>query len=216
MKTLKIVLVLLVSVLVGVGCEQDKSRTKAEKQGWLLSMQSFTFHLFTVTESLNKTQELGIRFIEIFPGQKMGGDFGDIVFGYDLNREDQKKLVNLATSKDIKIISSGVWTAQREEWHHIFSFAKNMGMDPIASMRQLDGKIIALHFKDIAPQGEEQSLEDMIWGKGILNVKGMMEELKRQNFRGYFTIEYEADWENNLPQIRKSIDYFSQTTDNIL
>ena len=284
MKTLKIVLVLLVSVLVGVGCEQDKSRTKAEKQGWLLSMQSFTFHLFTVTESLNKTQELGIRFIEIFPGQKMGGDFGDIVFGYDLNREDQKKLVNLATSKDIKIISSGVWTAQREEWHHIFSFAKNMGMeyisaeparedwniveelakkykikvavhnhpsensywkpeillgsisgrdgllgagmdvghykrmgmDPIASMRQLDGKIIALHFKDIAPQGEEQSLEDVIWGKGILNVKGMMEELKRQNFRGYFTIEYEADWENNLPQIRKSIDYFSQTTDNIL
>ena len=129
MKTLKIVLVLLVSVLVGVGCEQDKSRTKAEKQGWLLSMQSFTFHLFTVTESLNKTQELGIRFIEIFPGQKMGGDFGDIVFGYDLNREDQKKLVNLATSKDIKIISSGVWTAQREEWHHIFSFAKNMGME---------------------------------------------------------------------------------------
>jgi sugar phosphate isomerase/epimerase len=47
-------------------------------------------------------------------------------------------------------------------------------------------------------------------------VKGMMEELERQNFKGYFTIEYEADWENNVPQIRRSVEYFNQITEEIL
>jgi sugar phosphate isomerase/epimerase len=43
----------------------------------------------------------------------------------------------------------------------------------------------------------------------------MLEELKRQNFKGYFTIEYEANWENNLPEIKESIDYFNQVADEI-
>ncbi len=278
------VLIALFCVLANTGCTQDGAKTKAEKQGWHLSIQSYTFHLFTVMESLDKTQVLGLRFIEIYPGQKMGADFGDLVFGYDLSMKDQERLRVLATSKDVKIISSGVWTAQREEWEPIFAFAKDMGMefisvepahedwdiverlakkynikvavhnhpsensywkpeillnsiggrddllgacvdvghykrmglDPVSTMKQLNGKIIALHFKDIAPQGEEQTLEDVIWGQGVLNAKAMMEELKRQDFKGYFTIEYEADWENNLPQIKQSIDYFNQVAEEIL
>ncbi len=278
------VFIALSCLLLSVGCAQDNTKTKAEKQGWHLSMQSYTFHLFTVEEALDKTEELGIGFIEIYPGQKMGGSFGDLVFGYELSPEDQERLMVLAASKGIKIISSGVWTAKTEEWEPIFAFAKNMGMefisaeparedwdlveelakkyhikvavhnhpskssywspevllgsiggrddllgacvdvghykrmglDPIPSMQQLKGKIIALHFKDIAPQGEEQTLEDVVWGQGILNVKAMMKELKRQNFKGYFTIEYEANWENNLPQIKQSIDYFNQVAEEIL
>ncbi len=278
------VFIALSCLLLHAGCAQDNTKTKAKKQGWHLSMQSYTFHLFTVIESLDKTRELDIPFIEIYPGQRMGEGFGEAVFGYGLDGEQRKKLKQEAAARNVTIISSGVWTAQREEWEQILAFAKEMGLefisaepahedwdvveglakkygikvavhnhpsehsywkpevllgcisgrdallgacvdvghyrrmglDPVASMRQLDGKIIALHFKDIAPQGEEQSLEDVVWGKGILNVKGMMEELKRQNFKGYFTIEYEADWENNLPQIRQSIDYFNQVAEEIL
>ena len=284
MKPTKMVFIALSCLLLNAGCAQDSTKTKAEKQGWHLSMQSYTFHLFTVTEALSKTEELGIRFIEIYPGQKMGEDFGDLVFGYDLSMKDQERLRVLAAWSGVKIISSGVWTAKTEEWEPIFAFAKNMGMefisaepapedwdvveelakkhnikvavhnhpsensywnpeillasiggrdgllgacvdvghykrmglDPIPSMRQLKGKIIALHFKDIAPQGEEQNLEDMVWGQGILNVKGMMKELKKQKFKGYFTIEYEADWENNLPQIKQSIEYFNQVAEKML
>lgn len=260
------------------------SETKAEKQGWKLSMQSYTFHLFSVVESLDKTKELGLHYIEIYPGQKMGEGFGDAIFGYDLTSEQQKQLKELAKSKDIKIVSSGVWTPKRDEWEKVFSFAKSMemefinaeparedwdvveelakkyniklathnhpneasywepeillkyigqrspllgssadvghfkrmGVEPISALSKLQGRLIAMHFKDIAPQGEAGALEDVVWGTGVLNVKGMLEELKRQNFKGYFTIEYEANWENNLPEIKQSIDYFNKVADEIL
>jgi len=247
-------------------------------------MQSYTFHLFTVMESLDKTKELGLHYIEIYPGQKMGEGFGDAVFGYNLTNEQQNRLKGLAKEKGVKIISSGVWTPARDEWDKVFAFAKSMGMEfisaeparedwdvveglakkynikvavhnhpneasywkpeillkyigqrskllgssadvghfkrmgiePVPALQELRGRLIALHFKDIAPQGEEGSLEDVVWGQGVLNVKGMLEELKRQNFKGYFTIEYEANWENNLPQIKQSIDYFNQVANEIL
>ncbi len=280
----KIEFLFAVLLLTIAGCVSGGAQTKAERHGWHLSMQSYTFHLYTVMESLDKTRELGIRFIEIYPGQKLGEGFGEETFGYGLTEAQKKKLRDAASSRDIKIVSSGVWTADREEWEKIFSFAKDMGMefitaepahedwdlvetlaekyrikvavhnhpseqsywkpeillkdigkrsnllgacadvghykrmdlDPIACLKELEGRIISLHFKDVAPQGEEGTLEDVVWGKGILNVKGMMEELKRQDFKGYFTIEYEADWENNLPQIKESIAYFNRVANDIL
>lgn len=284
MKTIKNLFIVLCVLVISNGCVQISKETKAEKKGWYLSVQSFTFHLFTVMESLDKTKEMGVRFIEIYPGQKLGGEFGEAQFGYQLSKEQQNKLKEEASLRNVKIISTGVWTAEREEWKHIFSLASNMGLEfisaeparedwdvveelakryhikvavhnhpnensywnpeillgsigerddllgacvdvghykrmglePIPCIHQLGGKIIALHFKDVASQGEEQNLEDVIWGKGILNVKGIMEELKGQDFKGYFTIEYEADWENNLTQIKQSIDYFNQVAEEIL
>lgn len=277
-------LVVAILLLTGIGCVSGRAQTTAEKQGWHLSMQSYTFHLYSVMESLDKTQELGIGFIEVYPGQKLGEGFNDETFGYHLDKKQMKKIREAASARNIKIISSGVWTAKREEWEKIFSFAKDMGMefitaepahedwdvvenlakkyrvkvavhnhpseqsywnpeillkdigkrsnllgacadvghykrmnlDPVACLKELEGRIISLHFKDIAPQGKDGTLEDVVWGKGILNVKGMMEELKRQDFKGYFTIEYEADWENNLPQIKESTEYFNRVANDIL
>ena len=57
---------------------------------------------------------------------------------------------------------------------------------------------------------------DVIWGKGILDVKGMLQELKRQNFKGYFSIEYEYNWENSVPDIKQCVAYFDKVTNEIL
>ena len=271
-------------ILLLVSCRSSYEVTKAEKNGWKLSMQSYTFHLFNVVESLEKTQQLGLHYIEIYPGQKMGPEFGDSLFGYNLTLEQQNRLKELAKSKEVKIVSSGVWTAARDEWSKIFPFAKamelefisaeparedwdnveslaeqygikvavhnhpsessywkpeilldhigerssllgsscdvghfkRMALEPISCLKMLDGRIFSLHFKDIAPMGENGTLEDVVWGKGILNVKGILEELKKQKIKGYFTIEYEANWENNLPEIKQSIDYFNRGSEEIL
>lgn len=284
MRTLKTILLSITALLLLCNCSPSSAKTKAEKNGWKLSMQSYTLHRFTAVEALEKTQQLGLKYIEIYPGQKMGDEFGDAVFGYSLSDGDQKRIKEIASSKGIKIISTGVWTAQRDEWEKIFDFAnkmelefisaepdlddwdvvealakssgikvavhnhpsensywkpeilltaienrsdllgssadighfKRMGLDPLDCVKQLEGRLLAFHFKDIAPVGEEGTLEDVVWGTGILNIKDILQELKRQNFKGYFTIEYEANWENNLPEIKQSIDYFNELAEDIL
>ncbi len=265
---------------------QAQALTKAEKQGWRLGMQSYTFHLFTFTEALDKTQQLGLKCIEAYPGHKLGGKWGDQVFGPQMDAQTRKELKALAASKGIKIVSTGVVvTKSPEEWEPLFLFAKDMGMefitcepavadwdlveklvkkygikisvhnhpkpstywncdnllkeisnrskmigscadvghwrreglDQIECLKKLQRRIISLHFKDIAPKREGVAEQhDVIWGLGILNVKGMMQELKRQNFKGVFSIEYEYNWQNSIPDIKASIDYFNEVADEIL
>jgi len=277
------ILLIIVFCIFALSAE---AQTKAEKQGWRLGMQSYTFHMFTLTEALDKTQELGLKNIEVFPGHKLGGKWGDLVFGPQLNAKTRKELKELAASKGIKIVSTGVVvTKSSSEWEPLFRFAKDMGMeyiscepaiadwdlveklvnkygikisvhnhpqpstywnpqfllkeisnrskmigssadvghwrreglDQIDCLKKLEGRIISLHFKDIAPKEEGVAWQhDVIWGTGILDVKGMLQELKRQNFKGVFCIEYEYNWNNSVPDIRECIKYFNQTCDDIL
>lgn len=81
------------------------------------------------------------------------------------------------------------------------------GLDPVESLKKLEGRVIALHFKDL----NEASLKghDVPWGTGISNVKGMLAELKRQNFKGAFCIEYEYNWDNSAPEIAESAKFFN-------
>ena len=91
------------------------------------------------------------------------------------------------------------------------------GLNQIDCLKQLKGRIVSLHFKDIAAkQAGVKEQHDVIWGTGILDVKGMLEELKAQGFKGVFSIEYEYNWENSVPDIKKCIQYFNKVTDEIL
>lgn len=282
MKSNKILLLFLSFLLLGCN-SAEKQYEAADQADWKLSMQSYTFHRFTVVESLEKCKELGVNYIEIYPGHRMGSGFGDALFGYDLSVDQQNQLKTLAKSNDVTIVSSGVWTAARDDWEKVFAFAqkmglefisaeparpdwdvveqlaqqygvkvachnhpnensywkpeillqaiadrsdllgacadvghfKRMGVEPIVALQKLQGRIVSLHFKDIEPQPDNNSFEDVVWGTGVLNVEGMLEELKSQSFKGYFTIEYEANWENNLPEIKRSIEYYTTVADNL-
>jgi sugar phosphate isomerase/epimerase len=91
------------------------------------------------------------------------------------------------------------------------------GLDQQDCLKQLDGRIISLHFKDIAEKktGEAEQ-HDVIWGKGILHVKAMLQELKRQKFKGVISIEYEYNWDNSVPDIKECINYYNEATAEIL
>lgn len=58
------IMIAIVCCLLAIPSE---AQTKAEKNGWRLGMQSYSFHLFPLTEALDKTQELGLKYIEIYP-----------------------------------------------------------------------------------------------------------------------------------------------------
>ncbi|MFV0313024.1 MAG: sugar phosphate isomerase/epimerase family protein [Dysgonomonas sp.] len=259
--------------------------TKAEQNGWYLSLQSYTFHRFTFAEALDKTRELGVKYIEVFPGHKLGDKWGDKVFGIDLTAEERKEIKEFAESKGVRIISTGVYSTDNpDNWEKEFILAKDMGMEFISCepavkdwdlieslvdkygikiavhnhpqpstywnpdlllaqianrnpmigaccdvghwrreglnqtdcLRKLDGRIVSLHFKDIAEKKDDETEQhDVIWGKGILDVEGMLKTLKAQNFKGYISIEYENNWDNSVPDIRQCIDYYTTITEKI-
>jgi hypothetical protein len=83
------------------------------------------------------------------------------------------------------------------------------GLDPVACLKQLEGRVITLHFKDL----NEASLRahDVPWGTGVSNAKGMLAELQRQKFKGAICVEYEFNWDNSAPEIAQSAAWFNAT-----
>jgi len=60
------------------------------------------------------------------------------------------------------------------------------GLDPVESIKKLEGRLISFHFKDL-----DEDRRDVPWGTGVANVRGKLEELHRQGFTGLIAIEYE-------------------------
>lgn len=150
---------------------------------------------------------------------------GDKVFDFNLDAQTQKEIKELAASKGIKIVGTGVYVAEKSsDWEKMFKFAKAMGLEfitcepalsdwdlveklskqynikisvhnhpqpsdywkpenllkaisgrsqslgscsdvghwrreglnQIDCLKQLKGRIISLHFKDIAPKKQER------------------------------------------------------------
>ena len=80
------------------------------------------------------------------------------------------------------------------------------GLNPLECLKKLEGRIISLHLKDLSANAADA--HDLPWGTGVCNVFGMLEELKRQGFKGVFSVEYEYNWMDSVPEIGKCIDYF--------
>lgn len=79
------------------------------------------------------------------------------------------------------------------------------GLKPLDCIKLLKGRIVSLHLKERTAIG--QHLPDTIFGTGVLDIKGTLDELKRQHFDGNISIEYEANWDNSVPDITKCIDF---------
>jgi len=81
------------------------------------------------------------------------------------------------------------------------------GINPLEALKKLKGRIISLHFKDLNEFGNPKA-HDVIWGTGAGDAKALLAELARQNFKGVFSIEYEYNWLESMPEIKKSVEFF--------
>jgi sugar phosphate isomerase/epimerase len=84
------------------------------------------------------------------------------------------------------------------------------GLDPLNCLRMLEGRIISIHFKDL--NEKDRQAHDVIWGTGVCDLPALLQELKNQGFRGVFTIEYEYNWDDNVPEIAESMKNFREIT----
>ncbi len=83
------------------------------------------------------------------------------------------------------------------------------GIDPLEAVKALEGRIISFHLKDLNEFGKRNA-HDMPWGQGEADMDAILAELKRQSFKGVFSVEYEHNWDNSVPDIAECVKYFDK------
>ena len=79
------------------------------------------------------------------------------------------------------------------------------GVKPVDALKILKGRVISSHLKDLsefAPGGH-----DMPFGQGVSDIPGVLDELRRQNFEGNISIEYEYNWDHSVPDVAQCIGF---------
>lgn len=101
----------------------------AEKLGWRLGCQAWTFNDMTFFDAVEKTASLGLHYIEAFPGQKLSSEKPDVKMGEGLSADDRKEVKKRLADSGVKLNSFGVGGYSKQ----IFEFAKDMGMVTVVS-----------------------------------------------------------------------------------
>lgn len=79
------------------------------------------------------------------------------------------------------------------------------GLKPIECLRILKGHIISVHVKDKSEFGEKGVVVPA--GKGVVDFPACIAELKKQDFKGHFSVEYENNWKDNVSEVKETIDF---------
>jgi sugar phosphate isomerase/epimerase len=249
------------------------------KDKWRVGAQSYSFNRFTFEEAVAKTKACGMKYIEVFPDQKIGLNFGDTVFK-NMTPEQRQAVKQMLKDKGMTLTCYGVITPGNEqEWRKLFDFAKEMGfenivseppeqdlpmidklcaeykigvaihnhpqpshywnyetvlkacegrskwigacadtghwtrsnIDPVVAIKALGqaGRIRSLHFKDLNKFGGDA--HDVPWGTGVSKAREVLVELAAEGFEGAFSAEYEWNWDNSVPEIKKCAEWFKKT-----
>ena len=70
------------------------------------------------------------------------------------------------------------------------------GVDPVEAIEMLGSRVLGVHFKDFDEQGN-----DVVIGRGSLDTLGVLQALRKINFDGPLSLEFEGDREDPVPNI---------------
>ncbi|MFQ6070734.1 MAG: family 16 glycoside hydrolase [Candidatus Aminicenantales bacterium] len=105
-----------------------------------LAVQAWTFRRFSFFETLEKVKELGIMYLEAYPGQKLSPDIPGVAFSHNLSDENVELVKKKLKESGIKLISYGVvgFKNTEESMSRVFNFAREMGIKTIVTEPQFD------------------------------------------------------------------------------
>lgn len=266
----------IASLCCSLSLAKAEPPTAAEKLGWRLGVQAWTFRALTFFETVDQAHQLGLKYIEMYPGQKLKPG-ADAKTGPGMSDAEIAEMQAQLKAAGVKLVSFGVNpipTAEAAARKH-FEWAKKLGLEvlvtettpnelldklsgesgikialhnhpttwppdqvlaattnlsprigacadtghwkraglnPVATFKQMEGRVVHSHFKDVAPVAGAKGLLDQPWGTGQCDVPGMLAELKRQHYHGYLMIEYEHGMvEELMRDLPKCITFFNQT-----
>jgi sugar phosphate isomerase/epimerase len=104
-----------------------------EDDGWRVALQAWTLRSSTFFETVDQARALGLRYLEAYPGQPIGGGLeGTTHFAMDEATRD--KLKAKLNEAGVTLVQYGVVHGKDEaEWRQIFAFAQAMGIETITS-----------------------------------------------------------------------------------
>ena len=256
---------------------------KPEKSGWKLAIQSYTFHKFSLKESIEKAAQTGIKNVEAFYNQPLGEGLDGTLLTMD--EATQKQLLAYAKSQNVKIIATGVVSnKKRDDWEQIFRLAssmgieiitcepkyedlkyvdelankykidvaihnhpkpsdywnpdlflenvkglskriggcadighwKRMGVDPVEGLKKYGNRLKVVHLKDIEAKQEGKNYQDdVVLGKGVIEIDTIFKELKNQKFKGLFAIEFEGDQQTLMANVEEYVQFFNNNVSDL-
>lgn len=255
---------------------KDTATAASVTKDWKIGVQLWTFHYVPFVQALEKADSAGVKYLEAYPGQFLGGGMKD-TFGIHMSADSKAKIKQLLGSKGMQIVAMGVIQPKTlAEWKQFFDLAKEFGLsyitaeplkdqwngvdslagvygikvaihdhprpnaywhpdsvlaavqghpnigscadvghwtrnglDPVECLKKLEGHIFGVHLKDVDSAGNTKA-KDKVVGTGVIKFEPIFQELKRQHFKGMFSIEREGNWYNNVPDVITTIKFYNE------
>lgn len=110
-----------------------------EKLGWRLGVTAYTFHRYSLFETIDKTNELGLAFLGGLDFQKVGGGI-DKNFNADLTDEELKAIRLKLDDAGVRLMTCFYSKIPGDEagCRKVFEFAKKMGIENLISEPALE------------------------------------------------------------------------------
>jgi sugar phosphate isomerase/epimerase/type 1 glutamine amidotransferase len=110
-----------------------------EKIGWRLGITAYTFHRYTLFETIEKTDQLGLAYLGGLSFQKVSGDINKN-FDADLSDEELKAIRLKLDDAGVRMLTSfyAVIPGDDEGCRKVFEFARKMGIETLISEPPLE------------------------------------------------------------------------------
>ncbi|MGW8257588.1 MAG: sugar phosphate isomerase/epimerase family protein [Thermoguttaceae bacterium] len=107
----------------------------AEKLGWRLGCQAYSFNRFTFFDAVDKVASLGLKYIEAYPSQLISKKHGKLRINEALPARVRGDLKKKLGDCGVKLVNYGVCglSAKEDVSRRTFDFAKQMGIETLVS-----------------------------------------------------------------------------------
>ena len=107
-----------------------------EKLGFRLGVQAYTFRVLSAFETIDLIGDMGIRYIEFYPGQRLSPELpATVKLDHNMSAEHIESLKNKLKQRSVTAVNYGVVGLPRDEAESrkVFQWAKTMGLETIVS-----------------------------------------------------------------------------------
>ena len=88
---------------------------------------------------------------------------------------------------------------------------KRDGRDSVADLQKFSKRIFDMHLKNVTAATNEGTTCEL--GRGVINIPAFVKMLRKVNYKGCCSLEYEKDMKDPLAGIAESVGYFKGVSD---